>query len=317
MFVIYYSDELVAKAREMDLLTYLRLYEPENLVKVHGNVYCTREHDSLKISNGKWMWWSRNIGGASALDYLIKVKGKSFTEAMGILSSEKEIIPSIFNARNTPQKVKKLLLPEKNDSLKHITKYLMSRGIDKNIIESLIAEGLLYESKGYHNCIFLGKDDEGKARYAAYRGCTSDRILGEARGSDKPYPFRIETAGDRLHLFEGAIDLLSFATIQQRYGMRWNADSMLSMGGIGGSKSSSIPIAIRRFLREHPMISEIHIHFDNDGPGKAAAKALAVALETKYRVVNEPPPIGKDYNDYLKDLIARNRYERRYYSGNN
>lgn len=37
----------------MDLLTYLRLYEPENLVKVHGNVYCTREHDSLKISTSK------------------------------------------------------------------------------------------------------------------------------------------------------------------------------------------------------------------------------------------------------------------------
>lgn len=301
----------------MDLLTYLRLYEPENLVKVHGNVYCTREHDSLKISNGKWMWWSRNLGGASALDYLIKVKGISFTEAMGILSSEKETVPSFFNARNTPAKVKKLLLPEKNDSSKHITKYLMSRGIDKNIIKSLIDDGLLYESKDYHNCIFLGKDDEGKARYAAYRGCTSDRILGEASGSDKSYPFRIEVHSDKLHLFESAIDLLSFATIQQRYGMRWNADSMLSMGGIGVSKSGSIPIAIRRFLREHPMISEIHIHFDNDGPGKAAAKALAAALETKYRVVNEPPPIGKDYNDYLKDLIARNRYERRYYSGHN
>lgn len=301
----------------MDLLTYLRLYEPENLVKVHGNVYCTREHDSLKISNGKWMWWSRNLGGASALDYLIKVKGNSFTEAMGILSSEKETVPSFFNARNTPPKVKKLLLPEKNDSSRHIAKYLMSRGIDKNIIEKLITDGLIYESKDYHNCIFLGKDDEGKARYAAYRGCTSDRILGEASGSDKSYPFRIEAASDKLHLFEGAIDLLSYATIQQRYGGRWNADSMLSMGGIGVSKSGSLPIAIRRFLSEHSEISEIHIHFDNDGPGKAAAKAMAAALETKYRVVNEPPPVGKDYNDYLKDLIARNRYERRYYSGNN
>lgn len=258
----------------MNLLTYLGLYEPENLIKVHGNVYCTREHDSLKISNGKWMRWSKNIGGASALDYLIKVKGISFTEAMGILSSEKEIIPSFFNARNTPAKVKKLLLPEKNVSSKHITKYLMSRGIDKNIIESMIADGLLYESKDYHNCIFLGKDDEGKARYAAYRGCTSDRIIGEASGSDKSYPFRIEAADDRLHLFEGAIDLLSFATIQQRYGSRWNTDSMLSMGGIGVSKSGSLPIAIGRFLREHPMISEIHIHFDNDGPWQSCSKSI-------------------------------------------
>ena len=49
----------------MDLLTYLRLYEPENLVKVYGNVYCTRQHDSLKISNGKWMWWSRGFADSS------------------------------------------------------------------------------------------------------------------------------------------------------------------------------------------------------------------------------------------------------------
>lgn len=46
--------------------------------RVAGNVYCTREHDSLKISNGKWYWWSRGIGGVSALDYLIKVKEYSF-----------------------------------------------------------------------------------------------------------------------------------------------------------------------------------------------------------------------------------------------
>ena len=50
---------------------------------VSGNVYCTKTHDSLRISNGKWCWFSRGIGGASALDYLIKVNGYSFMEAMG------------------------------------------------------------------------------------------------------------------------------------------------------------------------------------------------------------------------------------------
>ena len=42
-------------------------------VKGTSNVYCTAEHDSLKISNGKWYWWSRGFGGYSALDYFIKV----------------------------------------------------------------------------------------------------------------------------------------------------------------------------------------------------------------------------------------------------
>ena len=70
----YIPPEVVARAREMDLLTYLRTYEPQELVHFGGSTYCTREHDSLKISNGKWCWFSRGIGGYSALDYLIKVK---------------------------------------------------------------------------------------------------------------------------------------------------------------------------------------------------------------------------------------------------
>ena len=68
----YIPPEVVARAREMDLLTYLRTYEPQELVHFGGSTYCTREHDSLKISNGKWCWFSRGIGGYSALDYLIK-----------------------------------------------------------------------------------------------------------------------------------------------------------------------------------------------------------------------------------------------------
>ena len=78
----YIAPEVVTEAKRMDLLTYLRTYEPGQLVRVSGNTYCTREHDSLKISNGKWMWWSKGIGGRTALDYLIKVKELSFIEAV-------------------------------------------------------------------------------------------------------------------------------------------------------------------------------------------------------------------------------------------
>ena len=76
----YIAAEDIARAKEMDLLTYLRNYEPQELVHVSGNTYCTREHDSLRISNGKWCWFSQGIGGRSALDYLIKVKGIPFIE---------------------------------------------------------------------------------------------------------------------------------------------------------------------------------------------------------------------------------------------
>lgn len=80
-----YTAKEIERVREMDLLTYLRQNDPGNLVHISGGEYCTREHDSLKISNGKWMWWPRGFGGASALDYLIKVKDIPFTEAMKMI----------------------------------------------------------------------------------------------------------------------------------------------------------------------------------------------------------------------------------------
>ena len=76
---------------QVDLLTYLQTCEPQELVHVSGNVYCTKTHDSLRISNGKWCWFSRGIGGYSALDYLIKVNGYSFLEAMETISGRTAI----------------------------------------------------------------------------------------------------------------------------------------------------------------------------------------------------------------------------------
>lgn len=107
---------VIEQARQMDLLTYLKTYEPSNLMRVTGNVYCTKEHDSLKISNGKWYWWSRGFGGVSALDYLIKVKDYSFVEAVEALTGKtadwKPPPPAAAKAESKP-----LLLPPKNRDL--------------------------------------------------------------------------------------------------------------------------------------------------------------------------------------------------------
>ncbi len=83
------------EVKRMDLLTYLKNYEPYELVHFSGNTYTTRTHDSLKISNGKWMWWSQSIGGRSALDYLIKVRGYSFMEAVELLAGRATIQPPV------------------------------------------------------------------------------------------------------------------------------------------------------------------------------------------------------------------------------
>ena len=163
----YVTREMIDRAKKMDLLTYLQTYEPQELVHFGGNTYCTREHDSLKISNGKWCWFSRGIGGKTALDYLIKVKELPFTEAVERIVGRAAERPSVFHARAQPEKPKTLLLPSKSNSNTRVIAYLKSRGIDGGLIEQCIRSGQLYESLPYHNAVFVGMDRNGTPRYAA------------------------------------------------------------------------------------------------------------------------------------------------------
>ena len=105
----YIPPSVVQEVKRMDLLTYLKNYEPYELVHFSGNTYTTRTHDSLKISNGKWMWWSQRTGGRSALDYLIKVRGYSFLEAVELLAERANIQPPLSVSENVPIE-KQLLL---------------------------------------------------------------------------------------------------------------------------------------------------------------------------------------------------------------
>ena len=98
----YVTPEQITQAKELDLLTYLQRFDPQELVHVSGSTYCTREHDSLKISNGKWNWFSRGIGGKTALDYLIKVQGFSFTQAVETLVGRAAVLPPVSHAAPKP-----------------------------------------------------------------------------------------------------------------------------------------------------------------------------------------------------------------------
>ena len=127
----YIPPEVVARAREMDLLTYLKNYEPGELVHVSGSTYCTREHDSLKISNGKWCWFSRGIGGKSALDYLIKVKELPFMEAVERITGYTAAQASRMEPVQNKPPPKMLLLPQASPNADRVVRYLSGRGIDR------------------------------------------------------------------------------------------------------------------------------------------------------------------------------------------
>ena len=62
---------------------------------------------------------------------------------------------------------------------------------------------------------------------------------------------------------------------------------------------SKLPVALTRFLEDHPSVKTIYLHLDNDGPGRLATKAIMTVIPEEYEVKNRPPPTGKDVNDTL------------------
>lgn len=298
----FIPPEIIEKARQVDLLSYLKACEPGELVKISNGHYCTREHDSLKISNGKWYWFSRGFGGYNALDYLIKVKEIPFLEAVERITGQAAYQPQRPHPAK-PEKPKVLLLPNTSRSTSRVHVYLRSRGIDAELIDFCIQTGRLYESEPHHNAVFVGLDKYNKPRYANLRGLGTD-FVGDATGSDKRFSFSIPAPGSNtVHLFESAIDLLSYATLVKRNGGNWQREHLVSLAGVYKPKEnlqeSSMPLALKRYLSEYSEIRYITLRLDNDATGGRAAKALVSMLSDLYEVSVQPPPYGKDYNDYL------------------
>ena len=174
-------------------------------------------------------------------------------------------------------------------------------------------------------------DAKGNPKYAALRG-TGTSFIGEANGSDKNYSFSVfsEKPSETVHLFESAIDLLSYATLQKSEGKEWREEHLLSLAGVYQPakeiEKSKVPAALTRVLKLHPEVKGIVLHLDNDRIGRLATKAICTVLPKQYQVKDEPPKYGKDYNDQLciklnlavtkrekaakKSLVSHEKYER-------
>lgn len=250
----FIPPEQLARAREMDLLTYLRCCEPDELVSVGGNAYATKSHDSLKISNGEWYWWSRGVGGSSALDYLTTVRKLSLPDAVQRILSAGGV-PLAEPPRRKAHPTKSFSLPPRHADNRRVFSYLCGRGIDPEIINHCIKHGLLYESAQHHNCVFVGFAGDRPA-YAMQRGTLQDkRFVGEVAGSDKRYSFAVPaTPGGSatLCIFESAIDALSYLTLLKQRGRDWRKANTLSLGGVG-KEDRQLPPAFSRYLKAAPL----------------------------------------------------------------
>ncbi|MDD2483694.1 MAG: DUF3991 domain-containing protein [Eubacteriales bacterium] len=315
-----YTQAEYQAAREVNLIEFLEAagYELER----SGHDYQLKIHDSLKINpdGQKWYWHSRSVGGKSPIELLKELEGLDTINAIKKLAAF-----SLGNEVSISGEVKKRVeslavkekkafkLPERNLTNKRAFAYLaQTRKIDTDIISWAMAEGLIYESKQYHNAVFLGqKDDSGEIKYASLRGTYTNAekpFKGDVDGSDKRYSFVMEGTSDKLYILESAIDALSHATLAKLSGDDWQRDHRLSLGGMSDG-------ALELYLSRHPEIKQLEFCLDNDIDGKnkngepenhgqvRAAKLGEIYKEKGY-IVNNAPPTAKDVNEDLRIRIT-------------
>ena len=336
------EKEQLEQAKSVDLLSYLQVNEPHELrkSKYGDGEFRTATHSSLVISNGRWHWNKGGFGGRSAIDFLIKVRGMEFMDAVGVIldsrgmsfscgasavgsaasyadSSSYSVCPSALPVENNKQAQSKagLKLPATALLPANAVAYLQKRGISPEIINRCLELGILCENRKNQNAIFIGLDENGKPRFACQRGMRDD-FKADVSGSDKRYSFSMpadDLLCPRLIVFESPIDLLSHMTMQQRgdsaCGLSFEADAhRLSLGGTSD-------VALIAYLEREPLIAEVHLCLDADEAGQKAAGKITekLAENSRYKhikIYNHPPQGAKDYNEVLLRSIAAEREQK-------
>ena len=300
------TKEQIQAARETDLFAYLQFHEP-GILKRDGPNYRHKEHDSLVYVTGKKYWyWNSRGRSINALDYLIQIRGYGLVDAVHVLiGGEIQQMPERrstleANDRQREQEKKAFSLPWGRRCATAAVSYLQQRGISSDVISRCVQLGLFYEAryKGEEVCVFVGKDDAGKAKFACMRSITGN-LRKDVYGSDKMYSFCYppQNPGSKhVAVFEAPIDALSHATLQELEGWKWDG-YRLSLGGTSH-------VALTAFLERHPEIRRINLYMDNDLGGLKNARRIKAMLRENLhfkhiRVGINPPRIGKDYNEKL------------------
>ena len=294
-----FTDTEMQIAKETDLpelLTHLG-YQVRRI----GRYHTTAEMDSLRIKDRrKWFRYSQNTGG-DAITFLQQFCGKSFPEAVEYL------LAFHGRARDSPDKAapsvkrdevqKPFTLPPRNADDRRVFAYLHKRGIAPQVIRQFLNSGLLYEDAVHHNCVFVGRDESGQAKYAGLRGTydlDGPGFKGDAPGSDKNTAFSLphDPRSDLVLVFEAPVDLMSYLTLHR------DTTNAVALCGLYDG-------ALQTYLQAHPEIRRIALCLDADEPRQKVARKLQEKYQLQgYAVTVEKPRCGKDWNEYLQRKIC-------------
>ena len=297
-----FSNEQLADAKRTDLEALLRR-RGETLQHSGGEYRWVRrdssgEHDSITIRGNSWFDHKNQIGG-DAIGFLQEFDGLSFREAVAELIGDEPTAnrnPVPHYEPTSPKPRKPFALPPRHSDARRVFAYLCkSRGIDREVVSHFVRAGVLYEDAEHHNAVFVATDADGKPCGGLKKSTnTTSNFRQTIEGSDTHYAFRYKGTSGRVFVFEAAVDMLSYITMNSE---NWQDHSYLALDGLS-------PKSLFQFLDENPEVREIDLCLDNDEGGRKGVSRITEQLtELGYADVRANLPTLKDWNE---SLIAQN-----------
>ena len=308
-------------------------------LKKEGSVYTRPAMDSIKIFHRRTYTRFSDHTGGSCIDFLINVEGMDWRDAVEWLldfnnqphihyatqaaNVSKPKAVRWFDAAHAPGKgylltdlhtrtlapvepdqKAEFILPEANKNNDSVRRYLIDeRYLSPEVVDFFICCGMIYESAGNHNVVFVGRDKDGNARHASLRGTYTEpgrkAFKGSVTGSDTGYTFNlIEPDSDHLVVCEAPIDCMSYLELAGGLSSEAGRCNYLALSGTHDR-------SLERFLSENDHIHRIILALDADEPGQAACEKIREKYLSEpwaargFQIEIQPPVEGKDYNELL------------------
>jgi hypothetical protein len=236
--------------------------------------------------------------GGNAVDYLVKIEGYTFDEAV------KALISGEFRDEEEEKKCQKPSavfdwadVQTSADMRRGIAYLVKTRKIDYDrVVKPLIADGNVFQEAGTANLLFPILADDGTVCGAEVEGTQSlRRFKGVKAGSNATiHGFSVKTDIEKTRFvlfFESAIDLLSFLDIARSTGKSLAGCMLVSMAGLK-------PDLVKHISTLTGAMTALCV--DND----IAGQNFTEGLKTKIRglIERKPDKRFKDWNEQLQEM---------------
>ncbi len=283
---IPYTQEEKDRASQTDLVDLLER-NGEKLKKEGKNFVWGSGSEKVTIRGNVWFHQYERVGG-EAVDFVKRFYNKTYLEAMEYLLGPRSD-GELHRAEPEPLKPKKPFeMPPKNSNMRRVYGYLLNgRGIDREVLNTFVRKGLIYECAKYHNAVFVGLDNTGKPVHVHKRGTVSNNgFKGNVESCIPEYSFHWNGTSDKLFLFEAPIDLLSYISLHKQ---GWEQHSYAACCGVSD-------LVLFQMLKDDPKLKTVVLCLDNDEAGHKAIDRIRLKLEAMGIECKTDLSVLKDWN---------------------